>query len=526
MKIFTGVLFVALFVSQQPVSGQVLTDRTPGQMKRVVREALAAGKRIGTLTGRVTARDVVFDVTLVPNPGGVEWLTFLNLTPQQFSEAKTRYLNDGFTVEAQTSVNANGKSYYSAVWLKTRAPVSTLMLPANRPQNGEVVEKLRSIDTLLDGFLKEHNAAGATVAVAKDGDLVYQRSFGWANASERRDLDPDSRMRIGGLSKPLTAVAAMQLVGQQALSIDEPILSLLRKARVRGSSRVTDERWNEITLRYLLQHRGGWDAGVSADPMFLTSTVAQSLKLRKAPTPRDVVRYQLARPLNFSPGEKMVHSDFGYCLLGRVIEIASEKPYNVFVKRHILEPAGMEQTRRGRSRVEDRPSTETWYHMQREQTGAAFWSAAKATVARAEKTVRAPEVVRKPDGFFQIETLHAAGGWTSTAGDLVRFLVSLDADKDRLLDAETKKTMLASPADTPADARMWYACGWWVRQTESGLNIWHGGSLPGSSAIMARQENGIDWAVLFNTDVSKVNGRPLAAVLEPLMHKALSEVTW
>ena len=338
-------------------------------------------------------------------------------------------------------------------------------------------------------------------------------------------MEPDTPMRIADISKTITAVATMQLVEQGKLKLDEPILPLLKKVRFRGVSSVTDSRWNQITVRHLLQHRGGWDANISPDPMFRSPLVAQELKLRKDAKPKDVVKYQLRRKLDFDPGSRVAYSDFGYCLLGRIIEIAADKPYGSFVLQSILKPLELQDTKRGRSTPEKRPKSEAWYHMQRDKKGAAYWTASQPQVRQAGKTINAPDIVRQPDGVFQLEVMDAHGGWTSTASELARFFSAISQQKNPLVKSDSLAQMLVNP-DKKQKPESWYGSGLWVRPTETGQRFWHGGSMAGTSSLAVSNDDGIVWAVLFNTDVSKVSGKPLASEFESGMLQTMSKIKW
>jgi len=88
----------------------------------------------------------------------------------------------------------------------------------------------------------------------------------------------------------------------------------------RGSNR--DPRLNQITVGHLLAYKGGWDATMAFDPFTLLREIEKRLRLGRRPRPADVVRYMLVEPLQFDPGARVVYSNFGYCVLGRVIEKA------------------------------------------------------------------------------------------------------------------------------------------------------------------------------------------------------------
>ena len=120
-----------------------------------------------------------------------------------------------------------------------------------------------------------------------------------------------------------------------------------------------DGRLGDITVEHLLRHQGGWDETVEPlyDPMlnelyvsrqYNVTDIAAELGRRGGRLARaDIVRYVLRQPLAFAPGSRVAHSNFGYSLLGRVVEAASGHDYHAYVRRHVLVPAGMWHTRLG-----------------------------------------------------------------------------------------------------------------------------------------------------------------------------------
>src|SRR5205823_2673006 len=96
-----------------------------------------------------------------------------------------------------------------------------------------------------------------------------------------------------------------------------------------------------VTVRQLLQHRGGWDREKSFDPMFRSVRIAREFA---APPPADtamILASMWKRPLDFDPGERHCYSNFGYCVLGRVVEKVSGRPYEAYVREHVLAPLGI-----------------------------------------------------------------------------------------------------------------------------------------------------------------------------------------
>src|SRR4051812_32950857 len=88
--------------------------------------------------------------------------------------------------------------------------------------------RLNPLDDLMTGFLKKHQLPGASLAVGRSGRVLYARGFGWADVEAKKPVQPDSQFRLASISKPITAVAMMQVVEQGGLTLDAPVMPLLR----------------------------------------------------------------------------------------------------------------------------------------------------------------------------------------------------------------------------------------------------------------------------------------------------------
>ena len=200
--------------------------------------------------------------------------------------------------------------------------------------------KLAAYDELMTAFMREHKPPGAALAVTYHGRLVYARGFGHADLEKHEPVRPASLFRIASVSKPFTATAVMQLVEQGKLQLDERVFPLLKlQPHLERGARL-DPRWHEITVRHCLQHTGGWNRDKSFDPMSAETAeqVAKALRVPLPVHPRQIIRYTMGKPLDFNPGTAYAYSNFGYCVLGRVIEAVSGKPYHEFVREKILAP--------------------------------------------------------------------------------------------------------------------------------------------------------------------------------------------
>ncbi|MCP3694044.1 MAG: beta-lactamase family protein, partial [Planctomycetaceae bacterium] len=169
--------------------------------------------------------------------------------------------------------------------------------------------------------IKTHQVPGASLAVTRAGKLVYARGFGYADLAKKQPVQPGSQFRVASLSKPITAVAILQLVDQGKLKLTDHVFTILKPKPVfENPTDKMDPRLRQVTILHCLQHSGGWDRSASFDPMFQSVRIARSLGVEPPARAEHVIRFMMGKPLDFDPGTRYAYSNYGYCLLGRVIE--------------------------------------------------------------------------------------------------------------------------------------------------------------------------------------------------------------
>ena len=191
---------------------------------------------------------------------------------------------------------------------------------AGAPAPAKPVGPADAFDPAIERFMQDRAVPGGALAVVKDGRLVHARGYGWADRDRQDPVNPTSLFRIASVSKPITAIAILQLAGRGRLDLNARVFGLLQLESRIPKGRTLDERWKRVTVRQLLQHTGGWDRDRSFDPMFRPGPIAESLGEPAPASAGAVIRYMLGQPLDFDPGTRHAYSNFGYCLLGRVIE--------------------------------------------------------------------------------------------------------------------------------------------------------------------------------------------------------------
>jgi CubicO group peptidase (beta-lactamase class C family) len=390
------------------------------------------------------------------------------------------------------------------------------------PETGQPVPGLEPFDRMMRAFLAKQGIPGASLAVVKDGRLVYVRGFGYADVERKQPVRPDSLFRIASLSKQITAVAILRLVERKKLSLDDRVLDIIKIKPHFNKGTKFDPRWNTVTIRQLLHHTGGWDRDASFDPMFKAIQFAKELGVKPPASSKDVIRCMLGRPLDFDPGTKYAYSNFGYNLLGRVIEAKTGKTYAQFVKDDVLKPIGVTRMRIGRSLLDQRaPGEVRYYNYDKKRTVNVF----------------DPDSGRKvlqPYGGWNQEAMDSHGAWIASAIDLARFAAAIDRPrKSKMLKPSSIAAMFsppAAPVSRTKDGKLkttYYALGWSVKTVGPGkIDTSHTGSLPGTSTLLVRRHDGLSFVVLMNRRKTPY-GDHAARLIAPLVRKAADAVkTW
>jgi len=385
---------------------------------------------------------------------------------------------------------------------------------------GTAPAELQSFDTLMSNFLVENNVPGASLAVTRRGQLLLARGYGLAQVERRERVAPTSLFRIASVSKPLTAVAILQLVEQGKLRLQDRVMQRMAMTAKPGFPSPPDPRWNQITIRHCLQHTGGWDRDRSGDPIGQPRRVAEVLEKPLPVSPEDLVRYLLQQPLDFTPGERYAYSNVGYLVLGRVIESVSGESYEGYVKKHILQPLRITTARLGKTFPFSRAPNEVEYY-----------DPQKRMVPGVIPPVVGTSVPIQYGGE-NFDAFESHGGWIASAIDLVKFASAFDdRNSSPLLKPESIKAMWERPEGSAgtdpngAPLPTYYGCGWSVRPVgrNGQANTWHTGLIAGSGSLLVRRWDGLNWAVLFNTHANG-RGDVLTNLIDGPLHGAADAV--
>lgn len=179
-------------------------------------------------------------------------------------------------------------------------------------------------DAYVQSWVRDRQFRGA-VLVAQDGQPTFRKAYGKANDEWDIPNTPDTKFRLGSITKQFTAVAILQLAEKGKLKLDDPIKIYYPDAPA---------AWDRVTIHHLLNHTSGIPSYTDL-PGFMAQRSQNPLK------PAEIVKLTQNRPLEFQPGEGYKYNNTGYILLGVVIEKASGQSYATYIQKNLLEPLGM-----------------------------------------------------------------------------------------------------------------------------------------------------------------------------------------
>lgn len=270
--------------------------------------------------------------------------------------------------------------------------ISTIQ-PATPQQSA--TPAVQSLAALADKIAARDQYSGV-ILVAKPDGIVFERSYGLADRESQIAVTNDTQFALASVGKLFTATAILQLVDSGKIALDEPIITYLPDYPNKAAA-------SKITVRHLLSHSSGFG---NID-IFGPENKERRLTLS---TPAQFIAYQGDRAPEFEPGTKGGYSNYGYIVLGRIIEVMSGEDYESYLANHIFKPAGMVHT--GFPTFDSRaPNIAVGY------TGENYQ----------EATAIGAKLV--PNGYTLPKKGSAAGGGYASAGDMLKFINALESGK-------------------------------------------------------------------------------------------------
>ncbi len=248
---------------------------------------------------------------------------------EQLSNAATNGNLDklNLLLEGGADVNAENKDGISpvvAAKINGRDDVILVLM-----KNGAKDKPVPPSETLVDNYyrsLKGKGAPGIAVLVAKDGGILYRKGFGYADVKNKIPITPETKFRIGSVTKQFTAAAILKLQENNLLSVHDKLSKFIPDF----------PRGNEVTIHQLLTHTSGIHSYTNHDDF--VAHVTQTI------SPDSLINLIKRDPYDFNPGERSLYNNSGYFILGYLVSKISGVPYSEYLKKNFFDPLGMENT--------------------------------------------------------------------------------------------------------------------------------------------------------------------------------------
>lgn len=445
---------------------------------------------------------------------GPAWKTHHGMNSSVYQQKFNAYNGQGFRLTHLSAYTIKGQDYYAAIWEKTAGPAFSArhrLTTANyqqefdnhyytgfRPRlvsgyniNGQVqfaaiwdagalkTSDLSKINHKIQAFMNTYNIPGLQIAVSKDEKLIFARGYGKADQENNLLMGPNLKGRIASLSKPITSAAIHKLAQQdRGLSLNSRVFGPNSVFGNTYGTRPLNTREQNIRIVNLLEHTAGgnpWDnntdlehsnsnpkakePNATSDPMFQNSQFNHA----------QLFTWILdSRNPDYDPGTYYAYSNFGYSLLGRIIEHRTNQSYETWVRNNILKPAGAEAMYISKNSKSQKRNNEMVYYG------------------------------GNPYGA-NIYRMDSHGGWAGSVIDLLRFMSRVDGrpGKPDILPASAIQSMKSRTSYTsnPVYTRN-YGKGWGLL---SGDGVTHTGALDGSYSILQFRDNGLAFAIIINS---------------------------
>jgi CubicO group peptidase (beta-lactamase class C family) len=348
--------------------------------------------------------------------------------------------------------NSSGLTALSNARLHGRDEVAQLLL-----NKGAKESPIPTPDVLINGtygFLNGKEASGVAILVSKDGKVIYKNGFGYADIDKKELIKPDTKFRIGSITKQFTAASILKLQQEGKIAVADKLSKFIPDF----------PRAEEVTIHHLLTHTSGIHSYTGKDE-FLTKVVSPISE-------EELIRFFKNDTYDFNPGESWQYNNSGYFLLGYIIGKVTGKPYGQYLKETFFDPLGM---------------TNTGVH----NSTLKLANEAKGYTKENDKYKLAVN--------WDMSWAGAAGAIYSTVEDLDKWNEAVFNGK--VLQKESLNAALTpvvlNNGELPADAR--YGYGWALGDYRGKKIVEHGGGLHGFLSQLARfPEENVTVVILTN----------------------------
>ena len=390
---------------------------------------------------RLTAQTVSFEggveriAAVFRKPFGVAWWSASGITAANYEGETWNAYYQGYRPAFVSVHPQNGELRFNAAWTHN---------------GGMTPNQVAPLEGMIRADMQSNNIAGLSLAISRNGRLVYAKGFGQADKQAGVWMNPRHRLRIASVSKTVTAAALLRLRDSGALSsLDRTVFGSGAILSTTYGTLPYTAREQAITVRHLLNHTTGWMT--NAFVPLQSALIGAQLDTASQPA---------------APGTQWAYLNNGYVMAGRVIEQLAGKTYEQYVRDNLLAPCGV------------------------------------TDMALANQTLagRQPREVRYYNDTYDpyaIDTRlgDAAGGWLAKPMDLLLLLRRIDgnpANTDVISAARFAEMQMGAPGNSGYGLGVGLNPGWWG----------HNGAMQGTGALLIQRDDGLAFAMLRNQDTT------------------------
>jgi CubicO group peptidase (beta-lactamase class C family) len=309
-------------------------------------------------------------------------------------------------------------------------------------QQATAPDRWQPVRDAAERLIRERGVAGVAVAVAKDGKIIWEEGFGWANREKMIPVTPNTMFSLASISKPVTATGLMTLVQRGQVKLDQAANDYLGVSKLTGLAGDA----SKASVRLVMGHMAGL-------PLHYQFFYADEATRRPPTMDETIARYGI---LVTAPGETFQYSNLGYGIIDYIISRTSGQSYADFMRTRVFLPLGLTHTS-----VDVPPGLEP-YAAER------YW----------------PD--QKPVSFYSFDHMGASAVWSSVH-DLVRFgmfHLKNHLPEQRAILADSSIDEMKKPVALDAFGQQ-YGLGWLIHKSDRGHPlVEHSGGMPGVSTIL------------------------------------------